>query len=351
MNKAGGKKYGQKFKSMITIQYLLKNSDAEHAVNSESIRTHLLNYDIEAERHSISRDITDFLEVLNLEYENEVDEDVSLGYEIEYDHKLHGYKVTHRPYDFNDLLLLVDCINSAKFISDRQEGYLIDVLRGLCSKYEAERLDRANVFTANRVKAKNKHIQESIDAINEAIKADSKISFKYLKYTITDKENPIEKRNEPYIVSPFKLLINEGNYYLLAFTDEKQGIRTFRIDRMKDVKPLAKIREGEAEFKAIKLENYTKRVFSMFGGEEKHITIQFTMSKLDTVIDRFGTGSDVFYMPIDKHHFKIITDVEISDAFFAWLAGFRSSAVLLDPSEVITKYKKFLADISKKYPD
>lgn len=351
MGKTGGKKYGQKFKSILAVQYLLSNSDAEHAVNSKDIQAHLLNYDIEAERHSIGRDITDFLDVLNLEYENEVYETDALGYEIEYDAKLHGYKVTHRPYDFNDLLLLVDCINSAKFITDRQAGYLIDVLKGLCSKYEAARLDRANVFTANRTKTKNKHIQENIDAINAAIKDDCKISFKYLKYTITDKENPIERRNEPYVASPFKLLINEGNYYLLAFTDEKQGIRTFRIDRMKDVKPLAKIREGEAEFKAIKLENYTKRVFSMFGGEEKHITIQFTMSKLDTVIDRFGTGSDVFYMPIDKHHFKIITDVEISDAFFAWLAGFRSSAVLLDPSEVITKYKKFLADISKKYPD
>ncbi len=179
MNKAGGKKYGQKFKSMITIQYLLKNSDAEHAVNSKDIQAHLLNYDIEAERHSIGRDITDFLEILNLEYENVVDEAEALGYEIEYDAKLHGYKVTHRPYDFNDLLLLVDCINSARFITDRQAGYLIDVLKGLCSKYEAARLDRANVFTANRTKTKNKNIQENIDAINSAIKVDFKIQLSF----------------------------------------------------------------------------------------------------------------------------------------------------------------------------
>ena len=103
-----------------------------------------------------------------------MDDADALGYEIEYDAKLHGFKVTHRPYDFNDLLLLVDCINSAKFITDRQAGYLIDVLKGLCSRYEAARLDRANVFTANKTKTKNKSIQENIDAINEAIKTDRK---------------------------------------------------------------------------------------------------------------------------------------------------------------------------------
>ena len=146
------KSSGQKFKSILAVQYLLSNSDAEHAVNSKDIQAHLLNYDIEAERHSIGRDITDYLDILNLEYENEVDETDALGYEIEYDAKLHGYKVTHRPYDFNDLL--VDCINSAKFITDRQAGYLIDVLKGWCSKYEAARLDRANVFTAKPTAAK-----------------------------------------------------------------------------------------------------------------------------------------------------------------------------------------------------
>ena len=92
---------------MIAIQYLVKNSDTEHAVNAKDIQAHLLNYDIEAERHSIGRDISDFLNVLNLEYENEVDEAEALDYEIEYDPQLHGYKITHRPYDFNDLLLLV----------------------------------------------------------------------------------------------------------------------------------------------------------------------------------------------------------------------------------------------------
>ena len=100
MSKTGGKKYGQKFKSMIAIQYLLKNSDAKHAVNAKDIQAHLLNYDIEAERHSIGRDISDFLDVLNLEYENEVDEAEALGYEIEYDPQLHGYKITPLPVLF-----------------------------------------------------------------------------------------------------------------------------------------------------------------------------------------------------------------------------------------------------------
>jgi predicted DNA-binding transcriptional regulator YafY len=176
-----------------------------------------------------------------------------------------------------------------------------------------------------------------------------KITMRYLRYTLKDKEKPIVRRKEPYKLSPYKLIMNDGFYYLLAFSDERQRIMTFRLDRMQDVKKCAEAREGEKQFREIGMSGFTKRVFNMFRGRTEHVGIRFVMSKLDTVIDRFGTGSDVMYTPVDEHHFILRTDVEISDAFFSWISGFRGGAVLVEPANVVEEYKTFLKDNAKKH--
>ena len=109
-----------------------------------------------------------------------------------------------------------------------------------------------------------------------------------------------QRKGEKYIVSPFRLIVNEGNYYLLAFDDHFQQMRTYRIDRMKDVKVIREPRDGAEAFAEIDLSTYTKRVFSMYGGENKHVSIRFISSLLGVVIERFGTGSDGFYRPDDQ---------------------------------------------------
>ena len=126
-------------------------------------------------------------------------------------------------------------------------------------------------------------------------------------------------------------------------------MRTYRVDRMKDVKVTDEPREGSEAFEQIDLATYTKRVFSMFGGENKHVSIRFTNSLLDVVIERFGTGSDVFYRPDDDHHFVVVSDVEISDQFYSWICSFRKKATIISPPEVVEGMKKFLSDIESKY--
>ena len=177
-----------------------------------------------------------------------------------------------------------------------------------------------------------------------------KISFKYLKHTLQDRNNQVERRKGAlYKVSPYKLLISDGNYYLLAFDDRAQDMRTYRIDRMKEVKLLDEPREGAKNFEAIDMESYTRRVFSMFGGEQKRVSIRFINPLLDTVIERFGTGSDVFYRPDDERHFVVTATVEISNQFFAWVCGFGKRARILSPYDVVEDMQKFLTDISMLY--
>lgn len=144
------------------------------------------------------------------------------------------------------------------------------------------------------------------------------------------------RRGERYIVSPYKLLINDGNYYLLAFSEQAQALRTYRVDRMKDVKPLGEPREGAEAFAAINLKDYTKRTFSMFGGNTERVRMRFINALLDTSIERFGTAG-VSYSQVDENHFTVAADVDISDQFFGWLLGFGKRVKLLEPQPVVEK--------------
>lgn len=153
-----------------------------------------------------------------------------------------------------------------------------------------------------------------------------------------------------YVVSPYKLLINDGNYYLLAYDDKKQKMMTYRVDRMKAVDRTGEPREGAEAFAAINLKTYTKRVFSMFGGKQERVVIRFINPLLDAVVDRFGNDkSNVWYEKLDDKHFTVTTQVEISDQFFGWVLGFGKRAKLLEPPAVVDQFAAYLDKVREMY--
>ncbi|MGM9584276.1 MAG: helix-turn-helix transcriptional regulator [Faecousia sp.] len=348
--KTGGKKEGQKYKSLIVWNLLLKHTDETHALGISEIKDILEEYGISAERHSVSRDIKDLMELLARDQEVTIQERDLLNYEIEYDPSLHGYKIARRPYEFDDLRLLAECVRASKFISKSQEQHLLAAIENLCSDYQIEELQN-EVYLVGRTKTTNKHIMGTMLKINQAIRQNNKISFKYQKYTIQDRTQQVDRRKgAAYVLSPFKLVINDGNYYLLAFDSKKQDIRTYRLDRMKGVDIVTnESREGGAEFSKIDMRTYTQRVFSMYGGEQKRVSMRFINPLLDTVIERFGTGAEVFYRPDDDTHFIVTADVEISDQFYSWICGFRKKALIVSPPDVVADFQKFLGDIQGRY--
>jgi predicted DNA-binding transcriptional regulator YafY len=144
------------------------------------------------------------------------------------------------------------------------------------------------------------------------------------------------------------LLINDGNYYLLAFDDYSKEMRTYRVDRMKDIRFTGEPRDGDEEFKQIDLKTYTKRVFSMYGGEQKLVEIRFINPLLDAVVDRFGT-KDVQYAKVDETHFSVTAKVEISDQFFGWILGFGQKAKMVYPEDVQDKFRSYIDNIRGMY--
>ena len=369
-----GKKPNQKLKPYLVQQYLLKNTDEDHVASAYDIIDFLEQCGVAAERRSIYRDIEDINKVMWLMENKQDDEDdididaaeeaLAAGDDAEKTvvYQKHaekkGFYVRQRRYDPNDIRLLAECVYSAKFLSQGQADRLADVVCEFVSKHQAEKI-RHDAFLTDRVKTSNKAVLNNISTINDAMSRrldgephdPEKISFQYLKYSISDMGQQVERRKgQKYTVSPYKLLINDGNYYLLAFDDYAQDMRTYRVDRMKNVRFTGEPREGAEAFAAIDLKSYTKRVFSMFGGKQERVVIRFINPLLDAVVDRFGNDrGSVWYEKLDDTHFTVAKQVEISDQFFGWVLGFGKKAKILEPPTVVDQFAAYLDKVREMY--
>lgn len=355
----GYKEHRQKYKSLLVMQYILKHADDEHSVTIGEIESHLSKYGISAERRSIYRDIRDMMEILNLELDDdgEIPERDKLQYEITFTRKKYpnaeqgGYLITARPYEFDELRLLAECVNSARFLSVNQAKNLRHTISNLCSVHQAKELTTDSTVV-NRSKTINKTVMASIATINQAIRHKKQISFKYLSYSFNNLRTQIERRGgKDYIVHPYKLLIDNGFFYVLTYDGNKKNnkVMPYRIDRMRDVRELSDPRQWDEEFATeVNMENYTQRVFSMFGGQRERVTIRFIDQRLDTVVDQFGIVG-VKYEKIDDKHFTVQTEVEISDMFYAWVAGFGRRAKIIEPPHVVEGMHEFTRKVFEMY--
>ncbi len=360
-----GRQHHQKMKPYLVMQYLLENSDEQHPKKADDIVAELDKKGIYAERRSIYRDIEEINKaIIMLEQGCNITESADILENDKYDNdKLllynkskKGFYARPRNYEENDIRLLAECVYSAKFLDKGQTDFLIDIVCRNLNKRQAEKI-KHDVLLVDRVRTNNVEGLNSILTINQAMSKEiegekhipEKIRFNYLKYTLNDTKKQVERRHgDSYIASPFALLINDGYYYVLAFDDKKKKFINYRIDRMKNVELFGEKREGEEEFLKIDIKNYTKKVFSMFSGEEKMLTLQFTNNLLDTAIDRFGT-KDVSYSKNDDRHFTVITKLEVSNQFFGWLLGFGKQVKILEPQSVKDKFTEYIDNIRKMY--
>lgn len=362
-NPQHGRKANQKMKPYLVMEYLMRCTDENHAESADNIAAYLQELGIDAERRSIYRDIEEINKALWL-LENEDDADIFAAEEaietdendsekfIVYDRHLKGFRVVRRKYELSDIRLMAECIYASRYISQSEAERLVDIIKGFVSEEQSREI-RTDALVTARQRTLNKSTLRNVstiyDAMSKMIEGEKhipeKISFQYLKYTIDDLEKQTERRKgAKYIVSPYKLIINDGNYYLLAFDDNSQQIRTYRVDRMKAINRLGTPRDGAEAFAAIDMKTYTQRTFSMFGGERERVSIRFVSSLLDTAVERFGRYN-VSYSRSDDHHFTVSADVEISDQFFGWLCGFGTKAKLFSPYTVVNDFTSYLERI------
>lgn len=236
-------------------------------------------------------------------------------------------------------------MQSSKFITHKKTLALIKKIEGLASIYDAQLLQR-QVYVRGRVKSMNESVYYNVDEIADAISRDRQIRFHYFEYTI-DKQRHYRKDGAFYIVSPMALMWDNENYYLLAWDAEAQLRKHYRVDKMTDISALDAPREGMEDFSEQDLSAYTKKVFSMFTGEERTVRLRFANHLIGSVLDRFG--KDVIVVADGTEHFTVSLNVVTSPKFYAWLFGFGTDVEILSPPSARQEMQEMLARIADTY--
>ena len=307
----------QKFKLYRLAQIMQEKTDDEHYITMPEIMKELAKYDITADRKSIYNDLRD-LSVLGIDVEGEPD-----------GNRYH-YHVVDRAFELPELKLLVDAIQSSKFITEKKSNALIKKLETLVSKYDAQKLQR-QVFVSGRIKTMNESIYYTVDAIHNAISADKKIKFQYYQWN-EKKEMELRHSGAWYHISPWGLSWNNENYYLVGYDSEEEKIKHFRVDKMLHIKLSKESREGNEHFKKLDMADYAKKSFGMFGGKERTVKLLVKNNLAGVIIDRFG--KDVMMIPADNDHFTVSVDIHVSKQFLGWVFSLGENIKLLGPDDV-----------------
>lgn len=321
------------------LKYILDNCDEEHpAFSATAIQEELESEEIGiyADRRAIYTDIAAIRDVLGLDIEG-----TPSG----------KFRLKSRPFQYDDLCLIAECIYAAKFVSEDHAKRLIETLGRFASSLQAYNLTE-EVFLCHRVKTGQGDIQSVIQDIRKAIKEKKKIQFKYLHREIDDvTKTVVRNMGRRFTVSPYKLMVNDGNYYLLAYSDMAKDMRTFRVDKIQKVEILGVLRKGQDAFDKLDLSTYTKRVFFMNPGEQQKISLRFERKLLDPVVERLGVEGDIMYRPEGAKHFVVTADVEISNQFFGWLASFGTQAKIMQPQSLVDDYAAYLQKIVEQHQE
>lgn len=360
----------QKMKPYLIYEHLMHNSDESHALSARSIIEYLEDIGVDAERRSIYSDIKEINKALllttsdrfglakaeTMEEAEELLED-EREKSIIYDEHQKGFYVRKRQYKLDDIRILAECVRTAKFIDEKRAKRLVNVVCDLVSDYHAEEI-KNEAYLLDRGKAENIANYAMISNISKAMSRKinkknhipEKIKFKYLSYAIESGKlrRTERRRGEWYSVSPYKLLISDGNYYLMGYDDKMKKMVNYRVDRMKDLDLTGEPRCGEEEFNALNIEEYLKEHFGMFQGERDYLTIRASNKLLDTFVDRFGTRG-VLYAKDGEGHFTAVVHVAISNQFFGWLCGLGDKVQIIAPSPRVEEFKEYLDNMRKLY--
>lgn len=327
------KSANQKLKLLYLLKILSEKTDENHCLSAQDLITALSAYDIKAERKSIYDDI----ECLNFFGYDIVNVKARVG---------GGYYMASREFELPELKLLVDAVQASRFITQKKSKELIAKIEKLAGPHEGKQLQR-QVFVAGRVKTENESIYYNVDRIHKAIQENTPITFTYLEWNVKKELQP-KRAGKKYRVSPWALTWQDENYYLIAYDEEAEKIKHFRVDKMNRITQAeGEMRKGMEEFKSMDLGEYTRRIFGMFGGEEQIVTILLPEGMVGIILDRFGKDIDI--RKRDEGMVSVRVKAAVSSQFFGWLTGLGSEVSILSPENVKHAYVDFLKQILDNY--
>ncbi len=324
-----GRSENQKLRIFYILDHLQRYSHRDHPVRAVQLLSMLENqHDIVCDRKTVYSDIAALQEY-------GVDIVSTPG-------KNGGYFIASRNFELPELKLLIDAVQSSRFLTAKKSRELIEKLCNQCSVHDAS-LMRRDVLVSGRVKSMNETIYYNVDAIQEAIAQNKQISFRYFDWDLNGKRN---YRDKSYEASPYGLCQDNENCYLLALSP-RHGVTSYRVDRMTNIQlsPAPRIPCPELTGKA--LVEHANRLFQMYAGETTAVKLRFHRSLINVVIDRFGR--DILLIPDGEEHFVFTVDVAVSPIFLSWVIGFGAKAKILYPKSVIDACQSMCREAFSQY--
>ena len=322
----------QKLKMLYLVQLFSRETDDAHKLTMPEIISKLAADGVNADRKTLYQDF---------------DELRRFGFDIisEKEGRNYYYYLGSRDFELPELKLLVDSVQSSKFITDKKSGQLIKKLESLVSKYEGSQLHR-QVIIAGRVKTMNESIYYNVDKIHAAIGADRQIRFKYFDWNLKKEMEP-RYGGRWYQLSPWALMWDDEKYYLVAFDSKHETIIHYRVDKMTQIGILDEKREGHEAFKQFNIAHYTNTLFGMYAGDETKVTIEAENRLVSVFIDRFG--KDIIIAPVDDDHFRTTVTVAVSKQFFGWIMAIDGDVKVVAPNTVVEQLKAEIERLAEKY--
>ena len=322
------KSANQKKKLLVLQELLLKRTDEEHPLTIREMIEELERWDISAERKSIYDD----LELLR-----------SFGLDVQSRKgRSPGWFIGARQFELPELKLLVDAVQSSKFITRRKSDALIHKLESLASTHQAKQLQR-QVFVSGRVKTMNESIYYNVDKLHTAIGARRAITFRYFDYN-SRKEKVFRREGKRYSVSPYGLVWDNENYYLVGHDAAHNEVRHYRVDKMSDIAVTCLPLEGDTQFD---MAGYAQKHFGMFSGKDANLTLRCREDMAGVVLDRFG--QEAMLVPGEDGHFTVTVAVVVSPQFWGWLFGLGDGVTLTAPAWAVEEYRNQLEQVAKLY--
>lgn len=316
--------------NMLILEILTEYSDGNHRLTQQEIINLLkVNYGMECDRRSVKN---------NIAYLKE------LGYDISTEN---GTYLVCRDFEDAELRMLIDSVLFSKNLTQKQAKRLIDKLRNLGNRYFSVKVKHISNLP-DLQHADNKHLLYALDAVNDAIAENKKISFIYNNYGTDFKLHP--RRDEPYIVNPYQMVANNGKYYLVGNYDKYDNIVHFRLDRMTCVKKLDDARKSKKE--AIEFENsfnlpkHMAEHIYMFSGESARIRFMAEKHLMNELVDWFG--KDFRIVSDEDDTLEIVLECN-EDAMFYWALQYGPFVEVMEPSRLRNRLKDTIRKMNEKY--
>ena len=319
----------QKLKLLYLMRILLEKTDDEHTMTVPEMIAELGKLGISAERKSIYDDI-EYLKLFGIDVCSRKT-------------KTHDYFIGSRDFELPELKLLVDSVQSSKFITHKKSIELISKIEKLTSEANAKKLHR-QVFVTNRVKTVNETIYYNVDKIHDAIAENKKITFKYYDLDV-NKKKVYRKNGERYTESPIALTWDDENYYLITYKEKYDDYTHYRVDKMESIE-ITDVQRDVSD-KPFDLSEYSKATFAMFAGEEAEITIKCVNELVGVMYDKFGTNIRI--IKADEGHFICTVNVAVSPHFLSWIISFGNRAEILSPDYVVDELYNLVCTVKEMY--